>query len=102
MTIPVIAPAIPRPAGLSDLAGPAGSSPPGGVSFASILNSAVSEVERVRTVALQGTEDLLINGKGDIHEVALMSQRAELSMELFQQVRNKLVQTYQEVMRMPM
>lgn len=102
MTIPVIAPAIPRATGLSDLAGPSGPGASGGASFGSILNSAVSEVERVRTAAHQGTEDLLIHGKGDIHEVALMSQRAELSMELFQQVRNKLVQTYQEVMRMPM
>ena len=45
--------------------------------------------------------DLLMRGTGDIHNVALASQRAELSMELFQQVRNKFVQAYQEIMKMP-
>jgi flagellar hook-basal body complex protein FliE len=34
--------------------------------------------------------------------VALKAQKAELSMELFLQVRNKVVQAYQEIMRMQM
>ncbi len=70
--------------------------------FAALLNSAVSAVEGAHGTAVKATEDLLTRGQGDIHEVALLSQRAELSLELFQQVRNKLVQAYQEVMRMPM
>ncbi len=45
---------------------------------------------------------LLTGGKGDISSVALASQRAELSLELFQQVRNKFVSAYQEIMKMPM
>ena len=46
--------------------------------------------------------DLLFDGTGDIHNVALLSQRAALSVELFQQVRNKFVSAYQEIMKMPM
>ena len=46
--------------------------------------------------------DLLTGGKGDVHSVALASQRAELSLELFQQVRNKFVSAYQEIMKTPM
>ena len=46
--------------------------------------------------------DLLAGGAGDVHSVALASQRAELSLELFQQVRNKFVSAYQEIMKMPM
>ena len=46
--------------------------------------------------------DLLAGGKGDVHTVALATQRAELSLELFQQVRNKFVSAYQEIMKMPM
>jgi flagellar hook-basal body complex protein FliE len=34
--------------------------------------------------------------------VALAAQRADLSFEMFQQVRNKFVQAYQEIMKMPM
>lgn len=70
--------------------------------FADLLNTAITAVETSQNVAKVATEDLLLGGKGEIHEVALAGQRAELSLELFQQVRNKLVQAYQEVMRMPM
>ena len=70
--------------------------------FADLLGSAISAVETTRADARSATQDLLLGGKGEIHEVALIGQRAELTLELFQQVRNKLVQAYQEVMRMPM
>ena len=83
---------------LAPLAGP--SSLSGG--FASALSSAISQVVTVQNEAKASAMDLLAGGKGDIHDVALASQRAELSMELFQQVRNKFVQAYQEVMKMPM
>jgi flagellar hook-basal body complex protein FliE len=70
--------------------------------FADLLGAAISNVESAQTTAKAAAQDLLVNGKGEIHEVALLGQRAELTLELFQQVRNKLVQAYQEVMRMPM
>jgi len=72
------------------------------ISFADALGSAVNQVESVQSTAQSAAMDLLANGKGDVHSVALASQRAELSLELFQQVRNKLVQAYQEIMKMPM
>jgi len=42
-----------------------------------------------------------LRGEGvDLHQVALAQQQAQLSFELFLQVRNKVVQAYQEIMRM--
>ena len=76
------------------------SASPGG--FAEAFTSAMNQVESDQQTAKVAATDLLAGGKGDIHNVALASQRAELSMELFQQVRNKFVQAYQEVMKMPM
>ncbi len=35
----------------------------------------------------------------EVHKVALDAQRAELSLEMFLQMRNKVVQAYQEIMR---
>jgi len=71
-------------------------------SFADALGSAVNQVESSQSSAKSSAMDLLTNGTGDVHSVALASQRAELSLELFQQVRNKFVQAYQEIMKMPM
>ncbi len=36
----------------------------------------------------------------DVHTAVLATQRADLSFELFMQVRNKVVSAYQELMRM--
>ena len=70
--------------------------------FAEAIGAAINDVESSKAVAKQAATDLLAGNRGDVHNVALVSQRAELSLELFQQVRNKFVQAYQEVMRMPM
>jgi flagellar hook-basal body complex protein FliE len=70
--------------------------------FADVIGAAISQVEGAQASADQLASSLLTGGRGDVHTVALASQRAELSMEMFQQVRNKFVQAYQEVMKMPM
>ena len=90
-----------RPIQIPELAPLSGAGASGG-GFASALGSALNQVTAVQNDAHAAAVNLLAGGKGDIHDVALASQRAELSMELFQQVRNKLVQAYQEIMKMPM
>ena len=74
----------------------------GGTGFADAIGAAISQVESAHASAKTAANELLIGGKGDVHNVALAAQRAELSVELFQQVRNKFVSAYQEIMRMPM
>jgi flagellar hook-basal body complex protein FliE len=74
----------------------------GAGSFANALGAAVGQVESAQGSAVTAVSDLLIGGKGDVHNVALATQRASLSLELFQQVRNKFVSAYQEIMKMPM
>src|SRR5580658_9527988 len=78
----------------------AGGSPTSG--FADAISSAIGNVENAQTQAQSAASDLLIRGNGDVHTVALAAQSAELSLELFQQVRNKFVSAYQEIMKMPM
>jgi flagellar hook-basal body complex protein FliE len=68
--------------------------------FQDILNTAVASVEQSRAEAGSAI-GRLISGEGEeLHSAALAVQRAELSFDLFLQVRNKVVQAYQEVMRM--
>jgi flagellar hook-basal body complex protein FliE len=90
-----------QPFAVSALTGITGSSAPG-ISFADVFGNAVNQVENAQQTAKSAAMDLLAGGTGDVHSVALASQRAELSLELFQQVRNKFVSAYQEIMKMPM
>jgi flagellar hook-basal body complex protein FliE len=87
---------------VSNLPSSAASSTRGSSGFAGALQNAIDEVESSQQSAQSAAEQFLIAGKGDVHNVALASQRAELTMELFQQVRNKFVQAYQEIMKTPM
>lgn len=72
--------------------------PSGG--FREALARAIRQVENFRLEADQKVERFLAGEGEDLHTVALATQRAELAFELFVQVRNKVVQAYQEIMRM--
>ncbi len=43
----------------------------------------------------------MIDGDGEVHDAMIALQRADLTFQFAVQVRNKLVQAYQDVMRMP-
>lgn len=85
------------PVSAADVAGRSAAS-----GFGDAIASAISGVETAQSLAESATTDLLVGGRGDVHTVALAAQSAELSLELFQQVRNKFVSAYQEIMKMPM
>ncbi len=79
-------------------AAPLGAS--GGAAFKNMFADAVQKVDAFQKNA-GASVDRFLTGEGEeIHSVALAAQRAELSFELFMQVRNKMVSAYQEVMRM--
>ena len=73
-----------------------------GEEFHNLLSQSISAVEQKQTAADAAVNRFLTGETEELHTAALAGQRAELSMELFLQVRNKVVQAYQEVMRMQM
>jgi flagellar hook-basal body complex protein FliE len=68
--------------------------------FQNALQSAIENIDGLRHTAKHATERFLAGEGEDLHTVALAAQRAELAFELGLQVRNKVIQAYQEVMRM--
>ena len=76
------------------------SATPGGASFQSALNDAVQMVENFSQNASSSINSFLSGEGEELHDVALKTQEAELSFDMFLQVRNKIVSAYQEVMRM--
>ena len=92
---PIVAPELARAGGAASPASAAGD-------FRSVLKSAVERVENFQAQAGQSVERFLSGESEELHATALAVQRAELSFELFLQTRNKIVQAYQEIMRMQM
>ena len=70
--------------------------------FRNLLESSIGQLEGARTEANQAVESFLSGQGGELHSVVLATQRAELAFELGLQLRNKVVQAYQEIMRMQM
>ena len=62
----------------------------------------MNEVEKSHASADTSIRNFLSGENEEIHDMVLATQRNELQFELFLQVRNKIVQAYQEVMRMQM
>ena len=98
----MIQPILPvRPIALPDKAAPA--APSGKAEdFKDLLRTAIHSVEDSRTQATESTGSFLNGENQDVHSVLMDVQRAELMFDLFVQVRNKVTQAYQEIMRMPL
>ncbi|MBI5280094.1 MAG: flagellar hook-basal body complex protein FliE [Candidatus Solibacter usitatus] len=68
--------------------------------FQSVFGEALKTVDSLHAQS-SGSIERFLSGEGeDLHRVALEQQRAAVAFDLFLQVRNKMVQAYQELMRM--
>ena len=68
--------------------------------FGNVLSQAIQQVETFQTNA-DASVNRFLSGEGEeLHKVALATQQADLSFQLFMQVRNKVVAAYQQVMQM--
>lgn len=70
-----------------------------GVSFADELGKAIQGTESLQQVADSESQKLAL-GQGNLHEAALALEKADISLRVLTKVRNKLVEAYQDVMRM--
>jgi len=68
-------------------------------SFADALGEALQAVDSAQVGADQEAAKLA-TGAGNLHETALALEKADLSMRVATKVRNRLVDAYQEIMRM--
>jgi len=74
--------------------------PSSGGAFQSAFADAVSKVESFQQNADASIGRFLAGEGEELHHVAIATQQAELSFQLFMQVRNKIVAAYQQVMQM--
>ena len=69
-------------------------------SFGDVLDEAVFNVDKLQADANQRVGDMLEGDTADVHDTMIAVQKADLSFQLMMQVRNKVVQAYQEIERM--
>jgi flagellar hook-basal body complex protein FliE len=86
---------IPLPNSLPSAAGGAGSD-----AFSNILTSTIDNLQAAQNQANDAAQKFMSGENEEIHDIALAGQTAELTFELGLQVRNKVVNAYQEIMKM--
>lgn len=79
-----------------------GADPAARSGFGEVLRQAVQQVEQEQQGAADAAAKLVTGEVQDVAEVMIASQRANLSLGLALQVRNKVLDAYQEIMRMPL
>ena len=84
----------PQAPALANLQAPANA---GGQPFKNILLEALNQVNTMQTQANEAVQQLVTGGDVNPAEVLTTLQKADISFRMMLQIRNKLVQAYQEV-----
>lgn len=77
-----------------------GSSGPSEATFGEQLHSAVAGIDQQQLDAEYKLSGMLEGSGTDVHDAMIAVQKTDLSFQLMLQVRNKVVQAYQEIERM--
>ncbi|QED47538.1 flagellar hook-basal body complex protein FliE [Cytobacillus dafuensis] len=69
-------------------------------SFASVLKESINNVNELQVNSDNMTEKLVRGENVDLHQVMIASQKASISLQATLEIRNKVIEAYQEIMRM--
>ena len=72
----------------------------GGAGFGNALQEAFDKVDQAQKVADVQIESFVAGEQENLHEVMIAMNEAKLSFQMMTEVRNRLLETYQELMRM--
>lgn len=75
-------------------------SPSKAVTFGQMLDQSLSQVNEFQGQADRAMKELVAGRNKNIHETMLTVERADASLKLMMQVRNKVLEAYKEIMRM--
>ena len=68
--------------------------------FKDVIGTFIKDVDNMQKVSEQAIKDYSTGEITDIHEVMIAAEEANLSFQLMMEVRNKLIESYREIMRM--
>ncbi|MGA2863792.1 MAG: flagellar hook-basal body complex protein FliE [Verrucomicrobiota bacterium] len=73
---------------------------PSGSSFGGLLSQMVRDVNAKQSVAAQALQDLQSGHNVSLHQAMIAMEEAGVSFQLMVEVRNRLLDSYQELMRL--
>lgn len=73
--------------------------PDRGKKFSNFIKDAINSVDDAQKTAAKTAEDVIAGRSDDIHQVMINMEKAQLSFDLMLEIRNKMIDTYQELSR---
>ena len=67
--------------------------------FGELLQSSLDRVDQLQAEADRAAEDLTVGSQTDIHSAMIAVEKAGIALELALQIRNKLLNAYETLMR---
>ncbi|SYZ73597.1 Flagellar hook-basal body complex protein FliE [Candidatus Zixiibacteriota bacterium] len=74
----------------------------GGANFTEMFGKMLNSVNNLQTEAARAQQLAATGEAADLHQVMIAVEEAGISMDLLLEIRNKLVDAYQTLVRMPM
>jgi flagellar hook-basal body complex protein FliE len=71
-----------------------------GKSFGNVLQGIMKDINKLQLNADEAIAKVQLDNTGSIHEAMIALEKADLSFRTMMQVRNKILDAYQEIMRM--
>jgi flagellar hook-basal body complex protein FliE len=96
-----ISPVLPGKFPALEIPSPTGTTETGRTSFSDLLSQAMGKIDDLNAESDRLTIDTALGRPVELHQVMLAATKAQLAMELFIEVRNRLIESYQEISRMP-
>ena len=69
-------------------------------SFKKILEKAVEDTDSLQLESKSMTEDFITGKTDNIHQVMIAGEKADIALQFTMQIRNKIMDAYNEIMRM--
>jgi flagellar hook-basal body complex protein FliE len=74
--------------------------PPVGGDFKASLAGMIGQVQSLQEQAARAGERLISGEVEDVHQVMIAAEEASVAFEMMMEIRNKLLEAYQDIMRM--
>ncbi|MBY6036097.1 flagellar hook-basal body complex protein FliE [Fictibacillus nanhaiensis] len=69
-------------------------------SFKNYLQGAIENLNETQTQSNHATQALMNGNMDDLHQVMITAEKASVTLQTTLEIRNKVVEAYQEIMRM--
>ncbi|MFO7154117.1 MAG: flagellar hook-basal body complex protein FliE [Caldicoprobacter oshimai] len=71
-----------------------------GLSFGDVLKQAISDLQQLQRTSAYNNYLLATGQVENLHKVMIDAEKADIALQFTLQIRNKLLEAYQEIMRM--